>query len=1082
MLKLYISNRIEHLSERFAEENKTIPQFGHPMQTEWIVSQTSGMERWLSIETARHNGIFTRFRFVSPNGFVNQLYQLAGLETDPIYSTENLKWVVYQWLNHPEFISAFEHIANYYKNDDSKRLQLAVRLSDLFDQYLLYRQDYVEAWNRGLLAKVSDNPNLSKLQLKNQQAKLDTHQTWQAWIWQRIKQSVGPQSKDKVQLKHELRSYLIQEPFIEKIKSELGRVSLFGLSVITDYHIEILDALSDHIDIHLYFLNPSPETYWYDIVNPKFLHFLQKRSKKTPEELKFHVGNELLSSFSGLARDTFNILFDRDKFIDAIDERMSVEPQPINMLGKIQNQIYWNKPNAQDLTLDDYKDQSLIISSSYTIVREVEALYHQLLYYFSTQNDLEPHDIIVQVSDIDAYTPFIRAVFENAPHYLPFSIADRTYGGGDSLIGALEQLLMLDPEDFSSETIIQLLSSKYIAQKFELSHIALIREAVLQAQIRFGFKGFESDDTQFISWQFGLERILLGYAIQGSPKVELASYSTYPLDITEGQSYLELLRFKLFVDRLMELVDQRTADRDLLQWTQYTHSLIDLLLWEDEETEIEQKYIRKQLESLSKIHELVKEPVSYDVFKRAFIDALFSNPRAGNFMNGQITFSSMIPMRSIPFKIVAMLGLNSDAFPRKVSKLDFNLMEAEYRRGDRNPKNNDKYLFLENLMSARRCLYLSYIGHSTQDNTEMPSSGIIDELKTYIIQSTEPASRLEMNQLERLLVRHHPLQAYSQKYRQADSNLVWFNLPELNFKKPERTLNQRIAVPIPLELIDLNDLMYLFKDGYKYYYNRVLGLYYQNREESLPEQEMFETNRLDDYQIKQFIIHNNRPDLVDFGKKNGLLPLSNMGLYALDKNAKEVNPLIEQIELVKAGYEAHTQHFELKIDQKNLRFSSSDIYNEQLLWLSMSKSGEVYYSLAGWVIQVMLVACSSPIKVMHVGPNLAKPETYAPISKAEAIGQLKTWIQIYEKAQSELCPFLPKLGYDYMDSSDKTKAKAKLISTLKKVSDSDELNNYNYNIYLELQSGNNPDCFSEAAIDKFIGITQAVYGLYYEKN
>ena len=131
-------------------------------------------------------------------------------------------------------------------------------------------------------------------------------------------------------------------------------------------------------------------------------------------------------------------------------------------------------------------------------------------------------------------------------------------------------------------------------------------------------------------------------------------------------------------------------------------------------------------------NELLDEKFSYDVFSYAFIDSLYLNNRSGKFISGQITFCSMIPMRSIPYKIVGILGLNQGVFPRKNTDTDINLILSEKKYGDRNIKDTDKYLFLESLISAKEKLYLSYIGQSIKDNTDIPPSPVIDELLDYI--------------------------------------------------------------------------------------------------------------------------------------------------------------------------------------------------------------------------------------------------------------------------------------------------------------------------------------------------------------
>src|SRR5690606_25973970 len=155
----------------------------------------------------------------------------------------------------------------------------------------------------------------------------------------------------------------------------------------------------------------------------------------------------------------------------------------------------------------------------------------------------------------------------------------------------------------------------------------------------------------------------------------------------------------------------------------------------------------------------VPEKVGFDVFKHSFLNNLSLETRSGNFASGGITFCSLIPMRSIPFKVVSVLGLGFDKFPRKEVPLNFNLMQQNAKRGDRNIKDNDKHLFLETILSAQEHLYLSYIGKNSKDNASLPPSAIVDELIDYIASGINLDDALVRQQL----VFQHPLHNFTKQ-------------------------------------------------------------------------------------------------------------------------------------------------------------------------------------------------------------------------------------------------------------------------------------------------------------------------------
>ena len=1018
MLKLYISNRIEKLSQKFSEN---IKGDNNIFSSELVVMQTSGMERWLSLQSAKENGVFANFEYIKPNTFINRLYELSDIKASDLYNTENLKWLLFKYFNDAEFKSKFNQVAQYYENDDIKRLQLSVKVADLFDQYLLYRQSYIESWNKGELAKISIFPEDDKEQVKSKQKRLDQHQKWQLWLWQKIKTELGDNSLDKVQLRDILIKRLSDADFQNKIKNKYGRISLFGLSVITDYHIEIFYRLSEFLNVNLYFLNPAPDTYWYDIVSEKFMFYLEQKTGQSAEELKQHVGNELLSNYSALAKDTYNILFKTDDFVNAIDDSLTISPENNTLLEKIQDDIFYNKNKDERnlISLDNLKDNSIVIGSSYTPMREIEALYNQILFFLENDKTIQAQDIIVQLSDVDLYTPYIRAVFDNAKQYLPYTIADRSYAGGDTIVGVLESLLKLSYEDFTSERILQFLNSEFIRGKFGIKNIDLIRETVREANIRFGIKGNKKDDTQYVSWEYGLERILLGYAVKGGENFDLDEYSTYPLDTIEGSDSEELLKFIGFVNKLILSVNKRKDDRSLKEWSTYINELIEDLIVFDENSNNEIKYIQKHLELIGEMNNWLKEEekellISFEVFQKSFVDALFSNPRAGNFITGGITFCSMIPMRSIPFKVSALIGLNGDKFPRQDSKLAFNLIDIEYKRGDRNTKNNDKYLFLESILSSRKHLYLSYIGNSTKDNTEIPPSLLIEELKSYIQFGLE--EKIKRINVDNYLVLKHPLHSFSQKYYSKDHNIFTFDKDKLLEVNKSSTTN-KTTTELVINKISIDNLISFFDDPFKYYYNKVLQIYYREDESLLSETELFEIDNLQEWALKNTLLNAEIDEdiFLDKAKKTGDLPLANMAKVVLEDADEKINKLkTTYLDLIDK-HTAENRKLNIRVSGIEISASIYPVYNNKFIATNVSKSGsQAKYLLRAWLKHLCIIVSGKEMETLYLSDDHNPPLVWKSSIISQEIAQikLKKLVDIYIKGQTEIIAFSPKIGLE----------------------------------------------------------------------
>ncbi len=960
MLNVFISNKIEALSKRLAQEYIADK---NPFLKEYIILQTSGMEQWLSVQVAEHTGVFAQFTYSKPNAFIHQLYQWAGIPQHHIYSTENLKWLLFKFLNEDDFINQFPRIAGYYKDNPNKRLMLSVKVADLFDQYLLYRQEYVQNWNQNKAAELINTFNLEPKEKEEKQKRLNQHQAWQQYLWQKVKAFLPDDYLDQTEQKEALLERLEDKSFQDLIRSKVAKVSLFGLSVITEYHIEIFHRLSAWIDVKLYFINPSPETYWYDNISEKFALYIEKKTEKSIAELKLEVGNEFLSYYSKLAKDTFNILFTKDDFVNAIDDHLAIAPPANSLLGKIQNDIYFNRNESEaSISIDDLQDKSIQISSSYTLMREVENWYQQLLWYFQNKPDLKPHEVVVYVPQIDLYAPYIKAVFEDNKAQIPYAIADQTYANAHSLFNLAEELLNLDYDNFTPETILYLLSFEAVSGQFHLENMDLIRESIQASNIHFGIEGKQEDETYLVSWTYGLERLLLGYAMKGEPLVNVSGKMLYPTDHIEGQEYEELFRFKHFIDQLILFVKQKTAPRHLKDWVDFIRRFFALFISESHSSVSELRTIEKQLLSMEEMSENIDELIDFDVFKKAFTDALFNNIKSSWFVTGKLTFSSMIPLRSIPFKVIAVLGLNYNDFPRKETKIAFNLIDIEYKRGDRNPKNNDKYLFLELLLSVREHLYLSYIGRSVNDNTEIPPSVVIEDLLQYIEKNTP--DEMDSKTVRSYLVQHHPLHSFSSQYNRKGSNLLQYQIKETtSFQEPSL---KAISADSELETqnlsrhISLQVLMSFLKNPFKFYFNKTLHIYYQEEDRNIEDTEIFELNALEEYHLKAYFWQHQEADILKLKSENAL-PLSHYGEFVYEDKKHLIADLKTRITDVFGRAELSQEYLSGEWNGVHWGESISNIQGDKAFRIELgNESGKERHWFNSFVQHLYLIACGQP--------------------------------------------------------------------------------------------------------------------------
>jgi len=971
----YISNKIEQLIDKFCENITQRPDIFKP---EIIVTQTHGMEQWISAEVAGKLGIFTNYKFLKPENLITELYALAELHPSYQYSTQRMQWEIYSILTTEAFITKFPQIAAYYQNDLTKQSQLALKIADLFDQYMVYRPDYIELWNS------NSHPQLEK---GNSIVDFMTHEAWQSWIWMQLKERFKSTPVDQVELKKLLLQKFNDTQFVEKIKNSFERISMVALSILTPFHKEILDRLAQFISLNYYLINPSPETDW---------HVADSLETK---------GNDILTSCKPAGQHIFSMLLNNSN--TTIHRLIEETTTTKTLLEVIQYDIYHNNHKGIRKVNLHPNDRSLQIASSYTPVREVEALYNYLLKSFQDNPTLNLRDVVVQLAEPEKYAPFIDAVFKNGPVNLPYCIADKLLAEGDTLLNGLEKFFALPQNQFSADTVMQLLESKYIRNKFGIENLDTLKTLVKQANIRYGEKGRKEDDTYLMSWNHGLTKLMMSYAIKGNVEFAMEDETFYLPDNIEGAAAYDLFRLKSFIDEVFRLHSLLNSPRTLIQWKEFLlKDVIESLFELDDTCTEEYEQILNKLQTIDDIKNDFIELLPFSVFQKTILFEISHETKKSSYISGVITFSPILPVRSIPYKIIAMLGMNSDVFPRKQNPLGFDLINFDVRSGDRNVRNNDKYLFLESVLAARSQLYLSYMGPSVHDNTNLPPSLLIDELMDYL------KLGISDELLEKQIVFNHPLHGFSKKYYDKNSKFHTYfgrslsneNLVVETKFKPENDFN----------LITLKNLFDFLKNPFKWYYNKTLNIYYNDLDDSLPETEPFELDTLQEWQLKQDLISLDDSALstyIEGGKSCSKLPLGNMAQIEIETQLRQIQEVKTAYQELIAGKKQDTFSDELDFNGKILRGQITQLFdNCQVVYNASKESRQSKYLIEMWLNHLFLIAANKAIETHYISGGLSFKLPTTLIDSAGAKHILKQLIAYFELGHKEIIPFTPNAG------------------------------------------------------------------------
>jgi exodeoxyribonuclease V gamma subunit len=839
-LTLFTSNRMEILVEHLANVLKD--PLASPLAGEIILVQSKGMERWLSMELARRHGICANIRFPYPIHFVNSLFRelLPGVPEHSPYEPAIVTWDIMQVLPSLTQNPGFETPKAYLERDegDLKLFQLSGRIAVLFDQYLLFRPDMILRWDRGR----------------------DDH--WQAVLWRAMVKRKGMIHRAVL---HD-RFLMIMGDAGTRLRNVHERISLFGISALPPFHIQILTALSSIIDVNLFLMNPCRE-FWGDIVSDWEMRRIttkEKTKELLPGDLYLEVGNRLLASMGSLGRDFFHMIGE----IHCKEVPDFEEPGDTSLLAAIQSDILNLRERSKyDDTFISENDDSIRVHSCHSPLREIEVLQDSLLALFENDPDIKPDDVLVMIPDIELYAPFIQAVFSiprDDPRWVPFTIADRCYPDESGLIDTFLRLLDLTGSRYEVSRVLDILEADAVRAKFSLSEedLELIHHWIGETGIRWGYDEKHRETLglpafPWNTWRTGLERMLLGYAMPAGEKNDLFM-GILPFNDIEGGTTEILGSYLRFTETLFEFMTGIEEKKTLNEWSNLLLEILSTFFSDDENHLRDIRAIRCIINEIPHIQASsgFTGRISLNVIKAWLRQNLKERGFGAGFLTGGVTFCTILPMRSIPFKVICLIGMNDDSYPRQSRPLGFDLMASSPRIGDRSRRMDDRYLFLEAILSTRMKLHLSYVGQSIMDNSPRPPSVLVSELLDYIEEGFGESLR------EKIIVPHR-LQAFSPAYFTGEGGL--FSYSTENFRAAQSALSGRedYKTYIPSRLsepeeewktIDLESLSFFFSNPARFLLNRRLGIYLSKDPAVLNECEPFELSKLEQYFIRQDLI------------------------------------------------------------------------------------------------------------------------------------------------------------------------------------------------------------------------------------
>ena len=1033
MFTVYYANQISQQKEILIRILKDDPN-PNPFAPETILVQSIGMAQWLQMQIAQELGVSGNLNFPYPTSFLWQQYRtlFPDLPKENIFARTNMIWRLMRLIPSLLTQEEFTPLACYLEqNDQLKCYQLASKIADLFDQYLVYRPEWLIQWEKGDTERTFNEIVRSPVIKGKNQQEIQTNLQWQSMLWNHLVADIK-QDTDTEIFNTSHRAYL-QQRYFEKLdslsaaeKAKLPvRIFVFGISSLPPTQLAVLQKLSEHCQVHLFFTNPC-ELFWGDDRDDKLVAKLalnQSLSQTEFDKLLQYQGNPLLATWGKQGKAFLNLLTELEP--QEISYYHQVAEQNASLLNQVKQAILKGKHQCE--LNPSTTDESIQIHSCHSKMREIEVLHNALLQRFEQDPSLSPKDVIVMSPDIDAYAPYIHAVFaryeRQDPRFIPFTLSDQKISYINPIIASFLQLLTIHQRKFSAEELLELFDIQAIRTKYELTaeQIFTLREWVKAVGVRAGLYTEQPEWQNYNAWENGLNRLLLGCCLKEEhhPWQDIVAFNeSYGLSA-------------VLTGAIAKFIENLTA------WNHFIQSPHGLAEWKSRLTQLLSEFYQEQEESLeallllSQTIEQLFEPIEQANFNdqieisviAQLFEQQFSEQRSHlNFLVGKVNFCTLLPMRAIPFKIVCLIGMNEGDYPRQQINNSFDLMQYCPRKGDRAKRDDDRYLFLEALLAAQQQLYISYIGQSlTGDQKKLPSI-LVSQLYDYLADNMvnkEAVTRLQVQQAMTVFSPKNFIQgkiAYDQE---------WLAAKQQQHERSDfLTPLVRDTAELPTE-IELEDLIAYLQSPARFFFRRQLGVRFEQEAGQIAESESFTLSQLEKYQLLDELLSvENSECFFESEKLKGNLPANHFG----ELSQQELTDSIKLLRTTLSGYlqrerELIEVDFSLLIPQpiRLLGHIPHRFGNQVILWrVGNLRDKDIIQS---WLYYLVLKATRQPVNELRFyyrAGDQARSLTFSEIEQETACRLLTNYVQDYLASFHELKWAITQGIGDYLQQTEET--------------------------------------------------------------
>ncbi|MEO6879728.1 MAG: exodeoxyribonuclease V subunit gamma [Mycobacteriaceae bacterium] len=1000
MLQLHRAERTSELVAALALVLTEPP--ADPFATDVVAVPSPGVERWLAQRLStvlgaggNHDGICAGVRFPSAAALVNEAVGAATGTAPRDEAWTNPTWALLEVIDACVDEPWCALLAHHLGADDEaraaprrgRRWATADHLAQLFRSYAAERPNLVAAW------AVGDDTDGHADELPE-----DLH--WQAELYRRLRERLGPNPAEHLDATCDT---LRAQPHLVGLPA---RLSVFGATALPTRALTVLDALSEHRDVHLWLPHPSP-ALWSRLQTTT-------ATRRCTDPTATTAQHPLLRS---LGRDVRELQLRLPPRHDT-HHRAPARTAPPTLLARLQADIRDDQPPAPGPG-----DGTIELHACHGPGRQVEVLRELLLRLFADDPTLEPRDVLVLCPDVETFAPLISATFglgADLPHpggALRVRLADRSLRQTNPLLDVVAQLLDLAHSRVTASQVLDLAATVPVRAMFAFTDDELerIRGWVSSAGVRWGLdestrERFHLGSTVQNTWRTGLDRVLLGVTTAEDEPVTLGT--ALPLDDVDSGDVELTGRLAELVDRLQDVLAALDGEHPVQHWVATLNTALDTLCATAPDDAWQLAQARRQLAAAA--------DGGSGVLRLADLRALLAHrlrgrPTRASFRTGNLTVCTLVPMRSVPHRVVVLLGMDDGVFPRVGAVDGDDVLARNPCIGERDVRSEDRQLLLDAVVSAGDRVLVLHTGADPVSGATRPPAVPIGELLD-VLETMTGRARTE-------LVQRHPLQPFDARQF---TGAAPFSFDPVNLAgalaatAPRQPSPARVALPPCPGPVALEDLVSFAEHPVRAYLRQRLQISLPGEDDEVDDALSLQLDGLTRWAVGNRLLNAtlaglSTTDAERTERLRGTLPPGRLAVTELAEVIPKVEALTAEASVLLRD-PARTVDVRLQVGGRELSGTVAGVRGEvghgSVVAVSYSSLGPKQRAKA-WVLALALAATEGAGQAVTVGRYGRRARTSTLVAPPDPLGVLAELVDLRERGLCEPLPLHPDPSESY---------------------------------------------------------------------